>query len=116
MTKYQVPIAGEVRHALEGATVFSELDMGNVFHQVPLHSATSKLAVFQTHKGLHRMKHLFFGPRPVTGIFHHVVSKCFLGLEEVISIHDNILVYGKDAEEHNKYLLRMLERAEQIGI
>ena len=116
MTKYHVPTAGEVRHALEGATVLSELDMGYGFHQVPLHPATSKLAVFQTHKGLHRMKRLFFGPRPATGIFHHVVSKCFLGLEGVISIHDNILVYGKDAEEHNKHLLRMLERAEQMGI
>ena len=90
--------------------------MGYGFHQVPLHPATSKLAAFQTHKGLHWMKHLFFVLRPATGIFHHVVSKCFLGLEGVISIHDNILVYGKNAGEHNKHLPRILERAEQMGI
>ena len=116
MTKYHIPTAGEVRHALEGATVFSELDMGYGFHQIPLHPASSKMSVFQTHKGLHRMKRLYFGPRPATGIFHHVVSKCFLGLDGVISIHDNILVYGKDAEEHNRHLQSMLERAEQMGI
>ena len=88
MIKYHIPTAGEVRHALEGATVFSELDMGYGFHQIPLHPASSKMSVFQTHKGLHRMKRLYFGPRPATGIFHHVLSECFLGLDGVICIHD----------------------------
>lgn len=116
MTKYHVPTAAEVRHELEKAKVYSELDMGYGYHQIPLHPDTSKRAVFQTHKGLFRMKRLFFGPRPSTGIFHHEVAKCFGGLKGVITIHDNILVHGETAAEHNKNLEACLSRAERMGV
>ena len=78
-----------------GAAFFTELDMGYSFHQVTLSTSTSrKLAIFQTHEGLHRMKRLFFGPKAASGIFNDFVRKCFKGVEGVITIHKNILVYG----------------------
>ena len=48
--------------------------MGHGFHQVPLDPETSRLSVFQTHEGLHRMKRLYFGPMSATGIFHQTIS------------------------------------------
>ena len=116
MTKYHVKTAAEVRHELEGAAIFSELDMGYGFHQLPLHPDTAKQAVFQTHEGIHRMKRLFFGPRPASGIFHHEVSKCFRGLQGVTTIHDNILVYGATVDEHHRNLEACLQRAEEKGV
>ena len=113
-TKYHVPTPQEVRHQLEGATVFSEFDMGNGFHQVPLNNKSR--IVFQSHLGLHRMKRLFFGPTNSSGIFHHEVSKAFAGLKGCITIHDNILVYGKDTKEHNENVRGMLERAKELGV
>ena len=70
-TKYHVSLTQEVRHQLEGARVFTELDIGNGFLQVPLHITSH--CVFQSHTGLHthRKKRLFFGPINSTGIFHH---------------------------------------------
>ena len=35
-TKYHVTMPQEVHNELQGATVFSEIDMGNGFHEVPL--------------------------------------------------------------------------------
>ena len=35
-TKYHVTMPQEVHNELQGATVFSEKDMGNGFHEVPL--------------------------------------------------------------------------------
>ena len=116
MTKYHVKTAAEVRHELEGAAVFSELDMGYGFHQLPLHPDTAKRAVFQTHEGIHRMTRLFFGPRPASGIFHHEVSKCFRGIPGVTTIHDNILVYGATVAEHHRNLEACLVRAEEKGV
>ena len=40
-TKYHVPLPQEVRHQLEGVRVFSELDMGNGFDQVPLYNSST---------------------------------------------------------------------------
>ena len=76
-----------------GAKVLSEFEMGNSFHQVPLHQDSH--LVFQTHQGLYRMKTLFFGSTNSAGIFHNEVSKAYVGLEGCITIHDNILVYSR---------------------
>ena len=114
LTKYHVPLAEEVRHTLAGARVFSELDMGNAFHQVKLQKDSQ--VVFRTHEGLHRMKRLFFGPTNSTGIFHHQIQKAFAGVEGCVTIHDNILVHGETVQEHNKALKETLARAQEKGI
>ena len=119
-TKYHVVTPQEIRHTLEGATVFTELDMVNGFHQVPL-DPTSRI-VFNTHEGLHRIKYLFFGPKNSSGIFHHEVSKVFEGIPGCITIHDNVLVYGKGdtpakaAQNHNTNLHVVLKRAKKFGV
>ena len=94
--------------------MFSEFDMGNGFHQVPL--AKDSQVVFQTHLGLHRMKRLFFGPTNSSGIFHHEVTKAFAGLVGCITIHDNLLVYGANEGEHNKNMAAMLQRGKKKGV
>ena len=116
-TKYHVPTPQEVRHELEGATIFTELDMVNGFHQIPLDKSSQ--IVFRTHEGLHRMKRLFFGPKNSSGIFHHEVKKAFTGVPGCITIHDNVLVYGKGpnaVDDHNKNLLATFKRAKEWGI
>ena len=77
-TRYHTTTPQEARHQLKGAKVFSEFDMGNGFHQVPL--PTCSQMIFQSHLKLHRMKRLFFGPTNSSGIFHHEVTKVFAGL------------------------------------
>ena len=113
-TKYHVPLPQEIRHQLAGAEVFSELDMGNGFHQVQLDKESQ--VVFQTHEGIHRMKRLFFGPKNSSGIFHHQVQKAFSGVEGCTTIHDNILIHGKDIPEHNHNFHETMKRAKERGI
>ena len=115
-TKYHITTPQEIRHELNGASVFSEIDMGNGYHQIPLDKESQE--VFQTHQGLHRMKRLFFGPKNSSGIFHHEVQKSFAGIPGCLSIHDNILVYGKGPDpiaDHNANLRATLQRAKDRG-
>ena len=116
MTRYHITTPQEVRHQISGANFYTEMDMGHGFHQVPLDPETSRLSVFQTHEGLHRMKRLYFGPMSATGIFHHTISQQFAGVPGCISIHDNVLVYGSTVEEHNRNLEMTLTRAAERGI
>ena len=116
MTRYHIITPQEVRHQISGAKFFTEMDMGHGFHQVPLDPESSRLSVFQTHEGLHRMKRLYFGPMSSTGIFHHTISQQFAGVPGCISIHDNVLVYGSTVEEHNRNLEMTLARAAERGI
>ena len=62
------------------------------------------------------MKRLSFDPTNSTGIFQHGVSKAFAGVHGCITIHDNILCYGRDVEEHNTNLSALFARAKSNGI
>ena len=68
-TRYHITTPQDARHQLKGAKVFSEFDIGNGFHQVPL--ATYSQVIFQSHLGRHGTKRLFFGPTNSFGMFHH---------------------------------------------
>jgi hypothetical protein len=113
-TRYHATTHQEARHKLKGAKVLSEFDMGNGFHQVQL--AAGSQVIFQSHLGLHRMKRLLFGPTNSSGIFHHEVTKVFAGLKGCVTIHDNLLVYGCEEDEHNTNMAAMLERAKVKGV
>ena len=96
------------RYATSWRVPTTSANMGYAFHQVPLSTITSsKLPIFLSHKGLHRMKWLFFGPRASSGIFCNIVNKCFRGVEGVTTI----LVYGATPAEHHTNLRNCLERA-----
>ena len=46
------------------------------------------------------MERLYFGPSAASGIFHKEVWKALLGLRGVLNIHDNLIVWGTDHEDH----------------
>ena len=115
-TKYHVKTPQEVRHDLDGAVIFSEMDMGMGFHQLALDRKSKDRSIFQTHQGLHRMERLYFGPTSSTGIFHNEVAKALRGVPGCTTIHDNILVGGKDYEDHRRNLRATLERCLEKGI
>ena len=115
-TKFHVQTPQEIRHDLKEAKIFSEMDMGWGYHQIEIDTETSKRSIFQTHEGIHRMKRLYFGPTASSGLFHSEVRKALNGLKGVTSIHDNILVWGKDYEDHLTNLKECLERCGQKGI
>ena len=62
------------------------------------------------------MKRLFFGPTNSSGIFHHEVTKVFIGLKGCITIHNNLLVFWENEAEHNRNMAAMLERAKERGV
>ena len=98
-TKFHVQTPQEIRHDLKEAKIFSEMDMGWGYHQIELDEESKDKAVFQTHEGLHRMERLYFGPTASSGIFHSEVRKALEGLQGVTSIHDNMLVWGRNYED-----------------
>lgn len=115
-TKFHVQTPQEIRHELKEAKFFSEMDMGWAYHQMAIYEETKSQAIFQSHEGLHRMERLYFGPTASSGIFHNEVRKIFADKRGVTNLHDNILVYGRDASDHYQNLQGALERCKEAGI
>ena len=115
-TTQHIETVQEIRHRLKGATRFSEVDLRDAYHQLALNEESRHISTFMTHEGLHRFKVLFFGAAPATDIFHRKIKGALTGLKGCISIHDNILVWGKDAKEHEENLDACLTRIQEIGL
>ena len=115
-TPRHVTTVQEMRHMLAGAMVFSELDMTHGFHQISLAPESRPLSTFRTHEGLHRFKVLFFGASPASDMFHNLIASALNGLDGCVSIHDNILVWGRTPQEHADNLDACLTRLEERGL
>ena len=115
-TKFHVQTPQEIRHELKEAKIFSEMDMGWAYHQMPIDEETMSRAIFQSHEGLHKMQRLYFGPTASSGIFHNEVRKAFADISGVTNLHDNILVYGCDEKDHFQNLQNTLKRCKEMGI
>ena len=103
-----LPTVEEVAARLEGAKVFSVLDAESGFHQILLDKSSRSLTTFATHDGLYRFKRLPFGIACAPEIFQRVMSDILAGPPGVIVYIDDILVFGKNVQEYDECLKKVL--------
>ena len=103
-TRNVIPTVEELRHDLNGAKIFSNLDLANGFHQLELDEESSSITTFPTHVGLRQYCQLNFGTNSALEIFHEELRKKMEGIPGVRNIHDDILVWGSDEQDHYQAL------------
>ena len=92
-----MPTLDDITNELNGATVFSHLDMNHGYHQLELKENSRDITTFATHVGLYRYKRLNFGTRSAGEIFQETVSKEITrDIVGCINISDDILVFGRN--------------------
>lgn len=101
---------------LRGATIFSKLDALGGFYQIPLHPSSCELTTFITPKGRYCFRRVPFGITSAPEIFQKKMTESLDGLGGIEVIIDDILVYGKTREEHDKHLDALLERIHHSGL
>ena len=111
-----LPTTEEIFAKVKDAKVFSKLDMKNGYWQIPLSKESQTLTTFNTPVGRYMYKRMPFGISSANEIFQRKVSQAYEGLTGVITMFDDILVYGKDITQHNRHLDNMLSRTQELGI
>ena len=106
----------EIAHQLAGAVVFTKADALKAFLQVHLTEESSKLLVINTHKGRYRFKRMPFGAKMSQDIFQMKMDLIMERCPGVISIHDDIVVYGVSKEDHDANLVNLLNVAQIEGL
>ncbi|KAK2720481.1 hypothetical protein QYM36_004385, partial [Artemia franciscana] len=97
---YPVPSFDDAVAELDGAAVFSRLDARSGYWILPLSTRSSYYTTFSTIYGRYRWKRCPFGL--VIGRYQNTIN--------------DILVYGKNREEHDQRLSAVLRRAREKGI
>ena len=109
---YPIPTVDEVLQNLNQSTVFSKLDLRWGYHQLELHPDSRRITTFTTHCGLYRYERLKFSSRSVPACHPTTLQGC----EGIANISDDIIVHGKNNEEHDKRLQRVLERLKEKNL
>ena len=106
----------EIAHQLAGAVVFTKADALKAFLQVHLTEESSKLLVINTHKGRYRFKRMPFGAKMSQDVFQMRMDLIMERCPRVISIHNDIVVYGVSEEDHDANLVNLLNVAQIEGL
>ena len=101
---------------MNGSTVFSKIALKWGFHQLELEEDSKKITTFVTHKGLYRYKRLMFGISSAPEIYQHVIQQVLKGCEGTANIADAIIVHGRDMDDHDRKLTRVLEYLQERGL
>ena len=96
--RHITPTVDELTTDLNGATVFSKLDLRSGYHQLLLHILY-----------LHQYKRLSFGINATTEIFQHKVQTVIADIPGAKNISSDIMVYGKNQSEHDRALDQTLQ-------
>jgi hypothetical protein len=101
---------------MAGYKVFSKMDFRSAFHQILLEEESRKLTVFYAGPRLMRFKRLTMGSSPASGEMAKALNPLFDDLENVHIIHDDLIIAGKDKDQHDQTLHTVCKRIEDAGM
>lgn len=113
---FKLPTFEEIRAKMNGLKVFTVLDASKAFHQVELDEDSSKITTFQTPFGRYRYKRMPYGIKTAPEIFHKNFKEIFGNINNVENFMDDLIVWGKDQNEHDNTLRQVLERVREYNV
>ena len=114
--KHLVPTIDDLIADLNGATHFSSLDLSSGYHQLKLSPESRYVTTFSTQVGLIRYKRLPFGVNAASEIFQEAIRELLTGLPGCKNISDDIIVFRKSQDEHDKNLRGVLQRFQENNL
>jgi len=113
---YPLPKVSDMLAKLATGRVFSKLDANSGFWQVKMDPSCKTLTTFITPWGRYCFKRMPFGISSAPEFYQRCMEKILLGLEGVICLMDDVLVFADDSYTHWRRLREVLNRIEKSGM
>ena len=114
--RHPIPTIEEILYQMNGATVFSKLDLKWGFHQIVLNENSRPITTFVTHRGLFRYKRLMFGINSAPEQYQKIIGDLLQGCQGVTNIADDIIVFGVDIKDHDRNLYALFDKLLQANL
>ena len=104
--KYPLQMINDLFDQLQGAKVFSKIDLRSGYHQLKIREKDIPKTTFTTCYGLYEYTVMSFGLTNAPAYFMNMMNKVFMEYLDkfVVVFIDDIMVYSKNEEEHKKHL------------
>lgn len=96
---YRIPTLEDIRKRVDGARMFSKLDLSQAFYHLELHESARELTNFMTMNGIYRYVRLLFGANSAPEIFQKFMDQVLAGVEGVVVFLDDMLCFAVTQEE-----------------
>ena len=115
--RVQIPTVDEILHKMQGASVFTEVDLSQGYLQIPLAEESRYITAFPTSKDEpHRFKRLIMGACPSGEYFHEEIHNIIRDMPNCANISDNVWLWSENMTKHLEELDHLLTVLERSGI
>ncbi len=114
--RHILPSVDHVLAQIGHAKYFSKLDANSGFWQIELSPISSKLTTCITPFGRFMFNRLPFGISSAPEFFQKKMSEILRDCEGVVGLIDDLLIYRRTEEEHQRCLLAVLEKLRKEGV
>ena len=113
---HRTPTIEEITHQFTGSKFFSKLDAKNGYWSVKLDDESSLLTTFNSPFGRYCYKRMPFGLVMSQDVFQQRMDQILENCPGTLGIADDIAVYGKTKDEHDKHLRNVMKVAAKFGL
>ncbi|GJP34234.1 hypothetical protein CLOM_g18682 [Closterium sp. NIES-68] len=114
--RYSMPTAEEIFDKLEGAVIFSTLDMRQGFNQIRIKEGDKCKTAFHGVDGLYEWNVMPFGLRNASAVFQRVMDQALKTVPTAACYIDDVVIFSKSEEEHAKHLKATLDAIAEAGL
>jgi hypothetical protein len=110
---YPLPLIGDLLDKLRGAQWFTKMDSRRGYHNVWIKEGDEWKGTFKTNKGLFEQAVMFFRLCNSPMTFQAMMNDIFKDMINEGWIVDDILIFSKDKDEHQKRTKQVLQRLQE---
>jgi len=115
--KFPLANISDILDSLSGAIYFTTLDLNQGFYQLAI-KKEDQPCTFITDKGQYQMCKLPMGLKISPSAFSRLMTIAMAGLnyESCFVYLDDLIVFGRNADQHNKNLISVFERLRKVNL